>query len=235
MDAREVGKIAAAVFDTKKYELRTHAIVKVTEYDNSENTVKLQIVRKAIRFTDAANIETVELPPLVKIIVRQFGSGKVWLTVAPQPDTYGYLHISDRDIDAWKIAGGIVEPTDTRCMELRDAVFEPSLLHLGDEGDAGKFGEPIKTDRISLRTRSGKTEISVLDDETIRISNEKALADLDVDGNITAIAEGDITATADGDVVIEAGGVATLTNGSGTIEIGNSGTVDINGNLTVDP
>ena len=216
MDARETGRIAAAVFDAKKYELRTHVFVKVLEYDAENNAVKVQQIRKAIRFTDAENIETVELSPLTEVIVRQVGSGKLWLTVAPQPDTYGYLHISDRDVDAWREAGGadtdrIVEPTDTRCMDLRDAVFEPSLVHLGDDEDYGKFVEPIKTDRISLRTRSGLTEISVLDDESIyvNVNDGNATVTIDADGNVSITSVGDVSIEGDGDLSATMGGNVT--------------------------
>jgi hypothetical protein len=229
MDAREVGKIAASVFDAKKYELRTHVFVKVLEYDGATNAIKVQQVRKAIRFTDAENIETVELPPLSEVIVRQVGSGKLWLTVAPQVDTYGYLHISDRDIDAWRENGGkdsdrFVEPTDTRCMDLRDAVFEPSLIHLGDDEDSGAFGEPIKTDRISLRTRSGLTEISILDDEsiTVNVNDGNATVVIDPDGNVTLTNAGNLSVTTDGDITIDGASV------------GITGPLDVNGNFTVD-
>lgn len=222
MDAREVGRIASSVFDAKKYALRTHVFVKVLEYDADNNAVTVQQIRKAIRFTDAEHVETVELPPLSEVIVRQVGSGKLWLTVAPQPDTYGYLHISDRDVDHWREAGGkdsnrIVEPADTRCMDVRDAVFEPSLVHLGDDADSGKFMEPIKTDRISMRTRSGLTEISVLDDEsiTVKINDGNATVIIDSDGHISITAAGDLTATADGDATITASSI-TLDNGTET-------------------
>ena len=222
MDAREVGRIASSVFDAKKYELRTHVFVKVLAYDEESNAVKVQQIRKAIRFTDAENIDTVELPPLSEVLVRQVGSGKLWLTVAPQVDTYGYLHISDRDVDAWRESGGkdsdrIVEPTDTRCMDLRDSVFEPSLVHLGDDDDSGKFMEPIKTDRISMRTRSGLTELSVLDDESIsvNINDGNATVTIDADGNVSITTAGDLSATADGDATITAASI-TLDNGTET-------------------
>jgi len=216
MDAREVGQIAGAVFDAKKYELRTHVFVRVESYDADTNTVTVQQVRKAIRFTDASNVETVELPPLTEVLVRQVGSGKLWLTVAPAAGTYGYLHVSDRDVDTWKLAGGVGEPTDTRCMELRDAVFEPSLLHLADEGDAGLMAEPVKTDRISLRTRTGLTEISVLDDEsvTVNVNDGKATLTIDLSGNVSLETEGDISAeSTGGDVTVTADGDATVTAG----------------------
>lgn len=195
MEAREVIQIANAVFDAKKYDLRTHVFVQVIEYDADKNLTKVVPVRKAIYFTDSENIDTDELPPNTEILVRQFGSGKLWLTVAPSVGTYGYLHVSDRDVDTWKSAGGIGEPTDTRCMKLRDAVFEPSLLHLVDEGDNGLLAVPVATDRISLRTRTGATEISVLDDESIEITTT---------GDVTIEATGNVETDA-AETVLQAG------------------------------
>jgi len=208
MDARDVMEMSTQIFDAKKYELRTHVIVKVTEYDDTNNLVKLQPVRNTFRTTDSENIADVELPLLTEVIVRQYGSGKVWCTVAPTVGTYGYLHISDRDIDDWKAAGGTV-PTDVRCQTLRDAIFEPSLLNLKEDGDNGLMVEPIKTDRISLRTRTGLTEISVLDDEsvTVNVNDGKASLVVDLDGNVTLDCEGDISAeSTGGDVTVTADG-----------------------------
>jgi hypothetical protein len=210
MDAREATQIAEQVFDTKKYRVRTHVIAQVTAYDDTINTVTVQPVTKAIRFTDPEHLTTVELPQISEVPVIQVGSGKLWCTVAPAVDTYGLLHISDRIIDDWLVAGGIVDPTGIRCHDLSDAIFEPSLLPLAADGDNGLLAVPVATDRISLRTRAGNAEISVLDDETIEIK------------------------TAAGTVTMDAAGVITLENATGSIELKASGQVDINGNLTVD-
>ena len=185
MDAREVKQIAGQVFDTNKYRIRTHVIAQVETYDTDKNTVTVQPVTKAVRFTDPENITTVELPQISEVPVIQVGSGKLWCTVAPAVDTYGLLHISDRIIDDWLSAGGIVDPTGIRCHDLSDAIFEPSLLHLVDEGDNGLLAVPVATDRISLRTRAGNAEISVLDDETIEIKTAASTVSMDVAGKIT--------------------------------------------------
>ena len=123
-------------------------------------------------------------------------------------------------------------------MELQDAVLEPSLLHLADEGDNGLMAEPVKTDRISLRTRSGLTEISVLDDETIEVKvNDVASLSIDTDGNVTLETDGnisaestggDVTVIADGDSTVEAGGDVSLDNGSQSVVVG-SASVDVGG------
>lgn len=224
MDAREATQIAEQVFDAKKYRIRTHVIAQVVAYDAATNTASVQPVTKAIRLTDPENITTVQLPQISEVPVLQRGSGKLWLTVAPAVDSYGLLHISDRIIDDWLAAGGIVEPTGIRCHDLSDAIFEPSLLHLVDEGDNGLLAEAVATDRISLRTRTNLTEISVLDDETvyINVSDGKATLTIDTDGNVTLVANGDITAeTTGGDALIKAAkGKVTTSSGETVIQDG---------------
>ena len=216
MESREVAQIAEQVFSAQKYRIRTHVIAQVTAYDAATNTATVQPVTKAVRLTDPNNPTTVELPEISEVPVHQGGSGKLWCTLAPAVDTYGLLHISDRIIDDWLAAGGIVDPTGIRCHDLSDAVFYPSLLHLVDEGDNGKLAVPVETDRISLRTRTGKTEISVLDDETVEIrANDSATVTIATDGSVSVTADGDISiakSTGESDTV----GSASVDAGNGT-------------------
>ena len=223
MDAREANLIAEQVFDAKKYRIRTHVIALVVDYDDATNTVTVQPVTRAIRLTDPDNVTTFDLPQISEVPVLQRGSGKVWLTVAPAVDTYGLCHISDRIIDDWLAAGGIVDPTGIRCHDLSDAIFEPSLLHLVDEEDNGKFTAAIETDRISMRTRTGKTEVSVLDDETIEINvnDGKASITIDTSGNVSVESQGDVSIAADGDVVMEQNAGESMTVGSSSVDAGN--------------
>lgn len=252
-EAREYDLLMQRNIEVAKYHIRTHVIAQVVSYDAETNLCVCQPVRSEIRTTDAENSDSIQLGTISDVPVALAGSGTTWCLYTPKPDTYGILHISDRIIDDWMELGGIVGPKNVRCHDLSDAIFYPSVVPLIIDGDNGAFDaeddyQPIMDDRISLRTRSGLTQISVIEDEsilikTIKNDTETAVIGIDADGNITVTAEGDLSATitgavsisADGDVTIESGGTVTATNGSGTIEIGASGTVDINGNLTVDP
>jgi hypothetical protein len=177
-----------------------------------------------MRTEDPANMTTVEMPVLEDIPVQQFGSGKLLLSVPPAVDSYGTLFFSDRDLEAWLMAGGIVDPANMRKWDLSDAIFIPGLYPFVIDGDNGQIEEPIKTDRISMRTRSGLTEISVLSDEsiTINVNDDKASVVIDKDGNVTITTAGDLSATADGDITLEGA------------NIGITGALDVNGNFTVD-
>lgn len=206
MEARECIRTAESVFDAKKYRIRTHVIAQVVSYDGMTNTAVVQPVTKVIRLTDPNNMTTVELPEISEVPVLQRGSGKVWLTVAPAAGSYGLIHISDRIIDDWLVSGGIVDPTGIRCHDLSDAIFEPSLIPLKDDGEHGPVDKGIAEDRVSLRTRTGKTEISVLEDDSIFVSvnDGRATVVVDSDGNVAINSAGDLTAEADGTITTNA-------------------------------
>lgn len=165
-----IKRVAEAVFNALRPSIRTHVIGQVVSYDPEANTAVIQPVLKIIRGTDVNNMTTLQSALLSDVPVRQYGSGKLWVTIAPAVGSYGFLHISDRAIDGWLSAGGIVEPTSTRTHDLSDAVFEPSLTPLIEDGDNGAFSVAVATDRVSLRTRSGDTQVSVLEDESIEIT-----------------------------------------------------------------
>jgi len=221
---REIQQIARNVFRALLPEVRTHLIGQVVSYDAATNTAEIQPVTRAVRMTDAANLTTLALPVLADVPVMQRGSGKLWLTVAPAVGSYGVLHVSDREIETWLTTGGMVDPSVTRICHINDAIFEPGALPLVADGDNGQIEEPIKTDRVSLRTRSGLTEISVLDDESIFISvnDGNFSASVDVDGNVTLTAAGNLDVIVDGDVAVSGASVTV------------SGPLDVNGNFTVD-
>jgi hypothetical protein len=113
-----------------------------------------------------------------------FGSGKCVFTVAPQEGSYGALHVTQRSIANWIINGGIVEPGSIRKFDISDSFFVPGMYPTVVDGDNGKLQSPVNTDRIELRTRTGDTSISVIDDETVEIKNASATISIDSSGNV---------------------------------------------------
>jgi hypothetical protein len=227
-EAREQARLAEQVSRVGRYDIRTHVIAQVVSYDSETNLAIVQPVNKAVRFTDAVNPEYIELGTISDVPVAQLGSGKLWCTVAPAAETYGLLHISDRTIDEWLELGGVVEPKNIRCHNLSDAIFYPSLLPKIVDGDNGAFDaeddyQQLATDRISLRTRSGLTQVSVLDGESVLIQTISgdtvtSLTTIDADGNITIESEGELSATVAGDVSAEStGGDVNLTAGGNVV------------------
>lgn len=208
---RDIKKVAARVFRSLQPTIRTHLVGQVVAYDPATNTAEIQPVVNAVRFGDPDNLTTKQLPVLADVPVQLPGSGKVWVAFGLAEGTYGTLHVSDRELETWLTTGGIVDPGDIRMHDISDCWFEPSLVHLVDDGDNGAFAEAIDTDRICLRTRTNTTQIAVKDDETIEVKNEKCTLVIDVDGNVTLTTDGAITATS-GDTI-------TLDNGSQTASV----------------
>lgn len=201
---REIKQVVMHVWSTLQPQIRTHLIGQVVSYDPEVNTAEIQPVTTTLRTRDPVNLTTKQLPVLRDVPVEQRGSGKLWMTVAPAVGSYGVLHVYDREIETWLANGGIVDPNDPRMHNLSDVSFTPGMTPLKEDGDKGLIAEPIETDRVSMRTRSGVTKISVIDDETVEIINEKATITIDVDGNVSIETEGDITMTADGNVTTAA-------------------------------
>lgn len=204
--------------------VRVATVGQIVEYDATRNAVKVRLCVKSMRTEDPENLTTVEMPILEDVPVQQFGSGKLLFSVPPAVDSYGTVLFSDRDLEAWLSTGGIVDPANMRRWDLSDAIFIPGLYPFVVDGDNGQIEEAIKTDRVSMRTRSGLTEISVLSDEsiTVNVNDGNATVTIDKDGNVSLTTKGDLTATADGDVSITGASVSV------------SGPLDVNGNLTVD-
>jgi hypothetical protein len=164
--------------------IRTHIPAQVVEYNSGENTVTVQPCIDQFLFTNPEKVSA-PLPKLKNIPVSQRGSGKLWITVAPQAGSYGTVHVFDRSIEKWLQVGGQTVPGSLRTHDLSDSEFVPDLPPLVEDGDNGKIATGIDTDRICLRTRSGLTKISVLDDESVEIKNENATVTIAVNGEIT--------------------------------------------------
>lgn len=196
MDVRYLKQLISSTVRALFVPVRTHVPAQVTGYDGATNTCTVQPVIRKFRAVDPLNMTTVDLPELADVPVMQRGSGKLWATCAPQVGSYGVLHISDRELDQWLAAGGVVDPHTLRQFDISDAIFEPGLTPLVADGDNGLIEEPILTDRIQFRTRSGLTAVSVVDNETVEIKNEKCTIGIDVDGNVSIVTDGTVTTSA---------------------------------------
>lgn len=176
--------LISRIVDNWLYNVRTHLPAQVVSYDSTANTCSVQPCVKQLKFVDPDKTE-VNLPQLDDVPVAQCGSGKLLLSVAPQVGSYGTIHVFDRSIAEWLESGGIVTPANIRRHSLSDALFVPDLYPLVEDGDNGLIATGLDTDRISLRTRTGSTKISVLDNESVEVKNENATVTIAVNGEIT--------------------------------------------------
>ncbi len=204
-------KTIKAIFAVETAQLRTNTVCKVVAYDETTNLVSLQPCIMGIN-TDNTETPVEQLPQVNDIPVFQFGSGKLMCTVAPAVDSYGLYVVSDRKLDNWITLGGVQPPGSTKRFDISNGFFLPGLYPTVEDGDNGLIATGIETDRIELRTRTGITSISVIDDETVNINNELCAVSMAADGGLR------------------------LENDAGYAEMtASTGQWIVNGNFTVDP
>lgn len=198
--SRTISKIVRRHIARFVAEVYTNEIAQVVEYNAADNLVTVRPVVTRFRSSDATKLGGLSLPVMADVSVKHPGSGKVLMTVAPEAGSYGSLHFSDRCIEQWVHDGGVGPPRSARKFDLNDCWFEPGLYHQKDEEDAGKLTVPVATDRISLRTRNGVAEVSVLTNGTININTAggsitiSTLGDITMNGGSASVArEGDDT------------------------------------------
>ena len=170
-------------------DIHTQQPAQIVSYDPDKNTCSVQPCLNRLRTNDA-NSPFVQLPQIDDVPVKMQGSGKTFLSVAPQVGSYGALYISERSLSEWLVNGGIVDPRNTRKFKIDSGWFDPGLYPLAEDGDNGLISPAIKTDRIELRTRTGKTSVAVLHDETISVVSDGDIAVSNSNGNYTLLANG---------------------------------------------
>ena len=183
--ATKLVKLIRDVFDEKIADVHTHLPARVVSFDASLNTCSIQLCVKRIRTDDPNNLTYVELPIIRDVPVHQFGSGKCLLSVSPQVDSYGSYHISERSISRWIKEGGVTEPESFRKFDISDGVFFPGIYPTVTDGDNGKLASAILTDRVELRTRTGDTTISVLDNESVLVKTANTTVTIDENGSVS--------------------------------------------------
>lgn len=212
------------IIDEKNENIHSTKIAQVVSYDAETNTCSVQPVTQFLRVSDANNEEWVNLPQINDITVKQNGSGKLWQTTPPTEGSYGVLMVTDDDISNWLDSGGIAPTGSSTRHNFSNGYFAPGALPFIEDGKNGKLVEPVAIDRISFRTRSNLSEISVIEDESIVVKNEKSTISIAADNTITISNE---------NATIEIAADGAIDVNSGVIEIASGGTVTINGNLEV--
>lgn len=182
---RHISKLVRRKVSEKLAEIYTNEVAQVISYNSSNNTVEVQPVVQRFRSTDANKLATFLAQPIKDVPVKQIGGGKLWITGPAAVGSYGALNFSDRCISQWKQNGGILPPKSARKFDVNDCWFSPGLTSLSEDDDNGFIQTGISEDRISLRTRSGQTEVSVFDDETVEVRNASGSVVIDISGNVT--------------------------------------------------
>jgi len=162
---RLIARLARQVFKKEIAKVHTHLPAKIVSYTPETNLVSIQPCINQFRTEDPDNPETIQLPVIEDVPVHQLGSGLVLATCAPIAGSYGVFHVCEREINTWITQGGIVDPASSRKFDISDGFFVPGLWPLIDP-----IVDPIRTDRVELRTRVGSSYVAVLDTGAIEIS-----------------------------------------------------------------
>jgi hypothetical protein len=162
---RELKKWVLSVLKNEMDKMHSHIPAQVVAYDPEMNTCSIQLCVNVFRIddTDTGNSE---IPVIEDIPVHFAGSGNVFLTCPVKKGSYGSYHVAEDDINDWLAAGGVVAPSSIDRFNLDSGFFEPAAPWMFDES----FGR-IATDRLSIRTRDGSTEISVLENGDVEINS----------------------------------------------------------------
>jgi hypothetical protein len=175
---RYIKRQIASMIGARLADVHTHIPAQVVSFDPDTCTASIQPCIKIFRTDDIETGES-DLPQLDDIPVCFAGSGNVFLTCPVAVGSYGIYHVAEEDINQWLSQGGIVSPTSVDRFNLDTGTFEPVAPWMFDES----FGA-IATDRISIRTRDGNTEVSVLENGDVEIN---ASGDIRLNGDSDAV------------------------------------------------
>lgn len=145
-------KAFALQFDGLSLLLRTTMPAQVVAVDLVNNTVDVQPCLKGkIKNQEEAH----NLPIINSVQIQYYGAGELWITFEPKIGDYCVLSISDRSLDAWKKAGGVIDPLLNRHHNMTDAF---AFFGVNPFPDAIASIEPAT---MHIRTRDGVTGLKV--------------------------------------------------------------------------
>ena len=218
---REILRTVRAVVDAALADVHTHIPAQVISYNATDNTVSVKPCINRIRTDDPNNATTVELPVISDVPVQQFGSGDLLFTVAPAADSYGTLHIAERELEQWLTKGGIVDPGSSRKFDISDAIFYPGVYPIGDLSAA------VNTDRIEMRSLDGTKYLALKTDGKVYINSDAVDVDAaalasKVDDFIskfdTVMRTGWVVAAQDGGAALKTAYTTTFATAPSTVE-----------------
>ena len=171
MDRSELSsaKAFAMQFDSNSLLLRTILPGQVVAVNLERNTVDVQPCLRGKR----ANQEDSYLLPIINDVpIQYYGAGNFWVTFEPKEGDYCVLSVSDRSIEAWKKAGGIIDPKLNRHHDMTDA-----FAYFGMNPFPGAIHN-IETDTMHVRTKDGSTGVRVKADEILYDVNNTNVAQM---------------------------------------------------------
>lgn len=108
-------------------ELRVALPARVESYDADKQKASLQPLLLDFYEDERGARKTERLPVVSDVPVLFPSGGGAFVTFPVATGDTGLLLCADRSLDVWLNRGGEVDPNDTRCHHLTDAVFLPGL------------------------------------------------------------------------------------------------------------
>jgi phage baseplate assembly protein gpV len=113
------------------------------------------------------------------------------------PGCEGMILFSQRNIDAWKLTGGIADNPSARFHNAQDAVFIPGIRSLG------KTIKSFQNNGMRLRNADGTQYLWLKNDQSVAMGNANGTMTINADGSQSMInASGSIQLLANGNAVI---------------------------------
>lgn len=154
--------LLSATIDGKLSDLHTSLPGEIVSYDSAKN---LAVVRPLLKRKYKNEELPVDLPTIsnVPVCFPRMGTGHLRFPI--EPKMTGLIQFSERSIDKWLVAGGSVDPDDTRKHSLSDATFWPGLNPNND---------PIKSLAVntSLELKLNGSYIEILANGKFKIKGE---------------------------------------------------------------
>lgn len=151
-----MAKIIKDAVEQQLVDLHVSLPAKVISYDGVRASVQPLLQRK---YTDG---ELVTLPVISNVPVIWPSTANAQVILPLKAEDTGTLLFSERSLDRWLVAGGVVNPDDTRKFHLSDAQFIPGLRPFNIASD-------YDPDRIVIKNKDGR--ITVRDNGKFKIEN----------------------------------------------------------------
>lgn len=161
---RTIRKIVTQAIRLHMQGVHTSGPAQIVSYDN-ETLCSIQLCVRPLLLDDVEG-DGADMPVIEDIPVVIPGTANVLLSLPLAVGDYGMYVAAEDDISQWISEGGTVSPNSVHKFDLSDGFFVPGVYPLKN-----KISGAVAADRISIRTASGNTEISVLTGETLIIKN----------------------------------------------------------------
>lgn len=153
-----LAKVIKDAIEQRLCDVHTCLPAKIISFDGKKASVQPQLQRK---YSDG---EIVTLPVISNVPVMWPQTLNAIVILPLKAGDTGTVFFSERSLDKWLVAGGVVNPDDTRKFHLSDAIFYPGVKPF----DASSDYDPL---RIVIKNKDAR--LTVKEDGKFKIENTK--------------------------------------------------------------